>query len=651
MKLPNPTLAIALCILFPICVRAQKDIPSFGKIDKADLEMKDCSFDKAAEAMVLFDVAEVYCFFDLNTSGVLTSQLERHVRIKIFNKKGLGYANIRIPFITDDNAEQIKNVSAQTINLDASGNTVISKVDKASIYTKKLTKRRSEIVLAFPEVKDGSIIEYKYKDEADQLYALRTWYFQRSIPVKLSRYILNFPTTLGISAQPQGGLIVNMKETNEANRNIKAFSMTEVPALRDESYISCDEDYLQKVVPFLVSLDLPGTYSRSMLRTWPGIVKELVSDDYFGMQLKKNIPRTSDLDIMLANISDKYRKMQVIYDYVRKNMVWNNTYGIWALDGVKSAWKDKKGTTGEINLILVNLLRDADIDACPILLSSRDNGRVNTALADYDQFDKVMANVSIDGKTYVLDATNKYTPVGLIPFDVVYSEGLAIEKYDTYKWGWRSLFDNDHSMENYTLIEASIDDKGSMKGEARVTSVDYSRLARIPLLSANREKFIENYFGSKENNMKVDSLTFNNVDIDSLPLIQSCRFSQDISGSGGYNYFSANLFSGLEKNPFIADTRISDVFFGVNQFYSVEGTFTIPAGYSFDALPKNTRLRLPDTSVVFSRYASVSGQKLSVRMELEFKRPIYAAEDYEGFHEFYKKLFAMLNEQYVYKKN
>ncbi|MEP7163641.1 MAG: hypothetical protein ABI741_03050 [Ferruginibacter sp.] len=59
-----------LCTVFCCPLFAQKDIPAFGKIDKADLEMKECAFDKAAEAMVLFDIAEVYCFFDLNSLSI-----------------------------------------------------------------------------------------------------------------------------------------------------------------------------------------------------------------------------------------------------------------------------------------------------------------------------------------------------------------------------------------------------------------------------------------------------------------------------------------------------------------------------------------------------------------------------------------------------
>ena len=39
---------------------AQKGQPAFGKVDKADLEMKDCSFDKGADAVVLIDYGNIY---------------------------------------------------------------------------------------------------------------------------------------------------------------------------------------------------------------------------------------------------------------------------------------------------------------------------------------------------------------------------------------------------------------------------------------------------------------------------------------------------------------------------------------------------------------------------------------------------------------
>ena len=50
-----------------LSVMAQKSQPGFGKVDKADLEMKDCDFDKGADALVLIDYGNMY--YDRGTVG------------------------------------------------------------------------------------------------------------------------------------------------------------------------------------------------------------------------------------------------------------------------------------------------------------------------------------------------------------------------------------------------------------------------------------------------------------------------------------------------------------------------------------------------------------------------------------------------------
>jgi len=59
---------------------------------------------------------------------------------------------------------------------------------------------------------------------------------------------------------------------------------------------------------------------------------------------------------------------------------------------------------------------------------------------------------------------------------------------------------------------------------------------------------------------------------------------------------------------------------------------------------------LPDTSISLTRMSSVMGNRLSVRLNLEFKKPFYTVAEYPDFKEFYKKLFDILNEQYVVRK-
>ena len=642
---------LSVCILLSFFLSAQKgknkdnNIPAFGSVEKSELEMKECDFDKNAEAVVLFDNAELEELDDLN--------LIHHIRIKILTNKGKDQADIKLRYYSfnDNGREEIKDISAQAYNLDASGNIVVTKVDKKLIYDKPIDKRFSEKIFTFPDVKAGTVIEYKYKRTNAGLI---DWYFQKAIPVKYSAFTVDYSNEMDISFLPKCNQPYDDKRNETGTRTVRTFSMKNVPALRDEPYIINYDDYMQKIETKIIGYNINGKRINRII-TWPDIIKALMQFEDFGIQIKKEIPRTADLDAQLKGMNDQYKRMITIHDYVRKNMEWNGIKGIWADQGIKAAWKDKKGTVGEINLILVNLLKDAGLDVKPILVSTHDNGLINTADAGtmgnpgYRRFNKVLAKVTIGNKIYYLDATDKETPSNLIPFEVVANEGLVIEKIETFDWGWESLWRDDLQEKDLILQNGVIGDDGILKGKVTINSYDYARLDRIKTARKGTKEFTERFLSSNQG-ATIDSVTFDNLGNDTLPLIQNVYFGQPLNESGDYKYFSINLFTGLEKNPFVADNRISDVFFGVKQNHSIVGTVFIPDGYEFDALPKNTRMIMPDTSISFMRVAQASDNMLSYRVTLDFNKPFYSTQEYDDFKEFYKKLFDLLNEQFVIKK-
>ncbi len=643
---------LLLCAFF-LCAKSfpqKKDaaitIPDFGVVDKADLEMKECSFDEKAEAMFLIDDATME--LDLgNDPNVM-----HRIRIKILNKDGLDWANVHLRYIRAKGEEDIKELEAQTYNLAPDGSVVVTKVDKKQIFDKALNKKYSERVFTFPEVKVGSIIEYRYKHIGG---GTQVKYFQRSIPVRYSHFKIDFPEEVTYVNLPYNLPDLESKDESKSSRVIRSFTMHNVPGLRDEPYIVNEDFYRGRMETKITAIDL-STGRKNLVINWGSVIKDLMEDEDFGIQLNKNIPRTADLDEKLKNITVPYEKMRTVYKYVQSNMEWNEYTGIWALDGVKSAWKSKKGTVGEINLILVNLLQSADLDAHAILVSTHDNGIVNTIDAGtllypgYRQFNKVMAYVTIDGKVYVLDATDKNMPAHLIPSDVLLTEGLVIERLDTHEWGWKTLWRDNLYAKSIILIKGDIDENGKMNGEASVNSYDYARLSRQQAVKNDKKKFIDKFIVAPNPGISIDDVQIDNLDSDSLPLIQHIKFNETLNSAGDYKYFSINMLSGLEKNPFIADNRSSDVFFGVKQMYQIIGSYTLPAGYEFADLPKNLQMRLPDTSIIVSRISQVSENILQTRISLEFRKPMYNVSEYGELQEFYKKLYDILNEQFVIRK-
>jgi transglutaminase-like putative cysteine protease len=647
---------LLICSLLPGTLVAQNELPAFGKVDKEDLEMKDCAFDKGAEAVILID--DVNIFFERGSKVPLRQHTEHRIRIKILKEKAFERANIKLYFRNSRQTYNLFGIAAMTYNLGPNGEVVTSKIEKKQILEQAVGKDFSAYAFSFPDVKVGSIIEYKYDESMEYIFELPTWYFQDEIPTRWSRLRVAIPEYYVYTSQMQTSLPIEKKKTDEqstilveggaASFGISRYSylMKDVPGLREEPYMGAAKDYRQRIEFQLSQVTFPNSFPVDFTSNWEKLTKELLENDYFGKQMRKNIHRTSELDNQLSRLTSKYDKLTATYNFVRQNMEWNGETGIYC-ENIDKAWEKRRGSLAQINMLLINLLRDADIEAYPMLCSTRNHGKVNTAFPFEKQFNEIVAYVIIDDIPYIVDASDKYNPVFMIPHDIMTSEGFVVDKN---KGGFVSIWDPKMRMRQVVSMQGAIDEEGILSGTANVSSYGYARNPRIRRWKDGKEKFIQNYYASPGVAMKIDDVEINNLENDSLSLDQKLKFSLQLNSSGEYKYFSVNLFTGLEKNPFTAEKRFTDIEFGANQYYTLVGNFTIPEGYTFEELPKDISMIMPDTSIVFSRFMSANDNTINVRMTLQFVRPTYFVDEYQEFREFYKKLYGKLNEQIAIKK-
>ncbi|HMI78477.1 MAG TPA: DUF3857 domain-containing protein, partial [Ferruginibacter sp.] len=650
-------LALAM-LLFTYPLLAQKGLPPVGKIDKADLEMKDCDFDKGAEALTLIAWGNIY--YDRGIQGVsfLNTIYERRIRIKILKESGLSYANVNIPYFDNNNEEKILKIDAVTYNIGDDGKIKTTEVGKSSIYSKRINKDYSEMIIAFPEARVGSVIEYKYKMER-RTDRIKDWYFQSGIPVRYSEYQINVPLFYRFSVQPTVVDDVEVKEnitdelisTNDGTLSTqvlkKNFIMRNLVGIRNEPYMGSAKDYQQRIEFQLSQFDYGDGRVLDLRMKWSDIIKELAKDDDFGKQLEWEPNGTASLLAEAKQLRDPESKMKLVYDYVKKNMNWDGDESIYSYDGINAAFGKKTGSSGDINLLLTCLLNKAGVPASPILLSTRENGLVNKFYPFVKQFNTVMTFVRMNDKYFVLDASDRTSGYRLIPESIVNTQGFIVEGEEGK---WIDIIDNKHKYKVMAALRGQIDDAGIMKGDCLVNCSDYARKDRRESWIKDKEKFRQQYFTKAYTSLKIDELTVNNVEADSLPLEQKVKFTSTLNSSGDYRYFSVNLFSDLEINPFVSDERRTDVDFGYQQEYNIFGNFTIPENYNFETLPENISMYTPDNSVMFNRILQAENNMLNVKITVEFKRTFYTAAKYAEFKDFYKKLVSKLNEQIVIKK-
>lgn len=642
----------------PFLSTAQDEIKSYGKIDISDLELKECAFEKDANAMVLFDRGEVY--FDHQFDIIM----DRHKRIKIFNEKGKDEANIRIEFYSNNHYEDLYDIDAQTINIK-DGKPVITKLDRKQIFREAVDKNSTAIVFSFPDVQAGSVIEYHYKWKTPAYGNFPAWYFQSKIPSRYSELQTSIPDMLYYKTQYRVYQSMNKNKTSAASKslgsgqdshaytvNTKIIGLNNIPSLVDEPFMTSRNDNLQCALFQLTQIQPIGGFTQTGADTWAKVGERLAEDEDFGMQFRKKL---DDEDILISKaklLKNDGEKIAFLFNEVKNSMKWNGFDTWYTNDGIPKAWQKKTGNSAEINLILYRLLKQADVkNVYPMAVSTRNHGKVNIAFPWMRQFNRTVVHIPVDStRQYVLDATDKYNLYTTIPDNLLNSYGISLDK--EHKTHRIVSLDNVAPSRKNIYITAEINPQGKMSGKANLVDYSYHKIQAVKNFKTDGEEKYKDWLTDKDNNLKIKSIKLEDADIDSLPLKEMIDFDLELTSSDGdYIFFVPNMFSGLRKNPFISENRTTLVDFGHKNKYAISGSYKVPPGFKVDVLPKNINLIMPDKSISFQRVIVENEGTIAVRYILDYKKTIYWVEEYPALREFYKQIFELLNEQIVLKKS
>ncbi len=427
---------LVLGLLFVVCtLQAQKAPMKFGKVDLADLEMKTYQGDTSAAAVVLCN----YGYFDSNNL-----QFVHQVRIKVLKEEGKEWGNYIAP------AAENAIVKGQTVNLE-NGMPVVTKLKKESIFIERITKGRYRARVAIPNVKVGSVIDLEICYVGLPSY----WRFQESIPVRWSELILEPNTYLTFRKNFFG--YVPLSSTTDTR-----WVAHDVPAFKSEPFVDNLENYLSRFDIELSAIHIPGGYYKEYATTWEAVADVLRRDEDFGQHL-------SGMSIFLNGLEKQIKavaktpeeRLAKAFEEVKK-IKWDKKESLWpSSTSLSSALKKKIGNDADINLILVLLLRKLDIDANPLVLSTRENGVLPPYSVSFDKLNYVIAHAVIGEQSYTLDATEENLPIGMLPERDLNGRGLLIKKNEQ-EWVDLSAPKKDKSV---SMLNLKLTPEGLLKGE------------------------------------------------------------------------------------------------------------------------------------------------------------------------------------------
>lgn len=634
----------------------------YGKVELSEFDTKVSGTDSAASAVALFDVGKGWFEFSPKT-GEFIYVFERHMRYKIFNKTGYDYANLEITLYGNNgNEENLEYMDGATYNLEG-GKAVTSKLNKESKFSEKQDKNFTLKKFALPNVKEGSIVEFKYKIKSDFIFTLRPWHFQKEIPVLYSAYEIRIPEYYKYKITAGGYLFINPKEEkiNETftsrNGTLNATSLKlsyqveNVPGLKTENFITTMKDYISKIGFELSSITVPGAVYRDVTSTWPKIVKRLKEEENFGMFTNRRGYSKTLLKDIIKTSTDKDTIVSLIFDYVKNNIKYNDDVELYTSEtNPKSIFEKKAGNSADINLCLLTLLTEAKIDAFPVLLSTRSNG-AHPGFPMLTKFNNVIVVAQIGEKTILLDATDKNHTPNMLSFDNLCHEGLKVNFADETA-EWISVEDPTVSRKSVNYI-LNLDTENKISGKMYLSTTNYEALDRREsyLSATNETDFLKSYKDGKPGlgikNYKIENLANLN---ESLVESMDISIDDNVEEAGNLIYFTPLFYERTKENPFKLEERNFPVDFGYPTEETIRLTLDYPKEYQIDKVPKNEKIILPEESAAFTFMFANEPGKIVISSKILFKKSYYTPEEYHYLKELFKNIVRKQSEQIVLKK-
>jgi transglutaminase-like putative cysteine protease len=669
---------IIFCVVFAfslsIQVVAQKKdkdeaAVKVGKISPSDFDPEIHAFDTTSDAVVLYDKG--YSYFRESPDGWFQLIFEKHQRIKIIHKNGMDVANFIIPqYKSSQSEEKIEKLKAFTYNLEE-GKVVETKLNEKDIFKDKINKYYTYTKFGLPNVKEGSIIEVTYTIVSDFLFNLRSWEFQGKYPRVYTEYVTRIPDFLVYVAQTQGQFEFersttamarnyNMVSPGEgaagrserftlpATDNETTMKLRKVPAMKAEPYTTTTENYISKISYQLSEYRFPGQVPKPVMSTWPKVAEGLLSDEEFGAWFTKgNNWLEEDIKKITAAATTDLDKAKALYNYVRDKFSLKSEGGKYMTDNPKNIWKTMKGNTADANLMLTLLLKTAGLKADPVLISTRDNGFANAAYPLINDYNYVACKLSVDSKSYHLDATNPMLGFGHLPLECYNGHARLITAFPTAEF-----LIADSIRENKTTVIEFFQD-AAKPWEGKVSS----RLGYYESLNL-RERIKGSGMEGVQSNIK-NALPAE-VELKELKLEDEQDYDKPIRVIYAFSMDDLNDEDVIYLNPLLGEKTKENLFSAAERRYPVEmpyvfretiiANITIPEGYMVDEMPKPSKVRLEDGMGQFEYIIQSQEGRIQLRTVIDLKKATFEAENYQTLREFFVYIVNKHSEQIVLKK-
>ena len=659
-------LLVPLLLVFSLSIFAQEEDHQFNqqnfnvgssKVTKEELYANTYLPDTTANAFYIFESG--YSEIEDGRDFHLFTNYE--AKIKILNKDGYGEANITIPLYKGGNVpEKIHDLKATTYYLD--GSTIRSRVlSESKIFTEE--KGKYEYVkFTFPDVQPGAVLVYSYRLESPYIFNFHTWWFQEDIPKAFSRYETEIPANYNYNIVKMGELELDQNDAdikkncfyggqsqNAGDCITTIYAMKEIPAFIEEDYLTSKYNYISRIEYELTQVTMLDGYERKYTKEWKDVDREFKTDKGIGKQLKKDRLVKELLPEEIANQDNDLDKAKAIYSFVRENYKWDGNYRIFDDMNIKDLIDDHTGNVSSVNILLHNFYNNEGFKVYPVISATRSAGFPKKIIPVLSDFNYLFVLLEIDGKEYMLDATDEFVEFGQLPFRALNQYGRKLD-FDTES-SWIDITPEGFSKIAYRDSLIVKEDGTSILKSNQTFGGYHASSARKKIREASEDEQILKGLNDIRDSYELISLDYENEKNTSEELIVNYEIKNSSQKINDRIYLNPFTFVFWKENPFKLEERKYPIDFGFKDVYSSSILVETPENYEIVELPEQEMFSLPNgVAKIQFITQKADDHHLYVRLRVIFSEAMYNSGYYPYLKEFMDKLVNLQNQSVIVLK-
>ena len=639
------------------CLHAQQPrFERFGQPTKQEFSLQKYEPEPDSPGVILYESGNYYTK-SVGFRIYLIKEIYR--KIKVFDAGKFDYANVEISYFEGNGwtneeileYEAITHNGAEQSHVEESGFFKIQ--ESSSVKTLKFT---------FPNVQDGSILEYKYTILTPYFYYLNGWEFQHELPTIYSLFQTVLPVNFKYNHILYGDQELAIKNkllkpkdfslpnySGKVDSEVHLYAMENIPSFTVEDYMLAKKNYVSRLVfePLSFKSFNVDWKEQVFTRNWKDVDEHFKKDEDFGDQLtqKNYFRRKIPNDIL--KIENELERAKAVYKFIQDNYTWNGSYFNYQIN-VKDAFKENLGSVAAINLSLVNALEAAGLKSKPVLLSTRQNGLPTDVYPVLSNFNYVLAVLIVDKKKALLDATNKQAPFGTIPFHALNVQGRVMD-FDKGSY-WMPIEPFKQNI-LYANAQISADENGNFSGKVSQASYGYIGLEKRNTID---KKSLQEYIKIQQKDnagIEIENYEVEDVDAIEKPLKESYTISIEPEIVGDkvvlYPFFNKTYIS---ENPFKMKERSYPMDFGFPFTNTYLISVDLGSTYKIEQLPKSRTIKLPNNDGECLITYIADGSILNIRYNMKLNAYRFPSDAYSSLKEFFGTMITMLKEEPILLK-